>query len=52
MVKGTASHKELVNLRETINLAADKARERNKKSLASQLSSQNRLVRRLERAGR
>lgn len=52
LVKGSASRKDLVALRETINAAADKARERGKKSLASQLSAQNRLVRRLERAAR
>lgn len=52
LAKGTASRKDLLALRETINAAADKARERGKKSLASQLSAQNRLVRRLERAAR
>lgn len=52
LVKGDTSRKDLVALRDVINAAAGKARERGKKSLASQLSSQNRLVRRLERASR
>lgn len=52
LVQEKVSHKELLQLKKAINKTAAQLREKGKSSLASQLSSQNRLVRRLERSAR
>lgn len=52
LMNGGLNHSELAKLRDAVNDAASRARERKQASLASQLSSVNRLVRRLERASR
>lgn len=49
---GSTSHKDLEALRDAIKATAAAAREAEKDSLASELSAQNRHVRRLERAAR
>ena len=46
------SHKDLVALRDGINTLATELRGKGKPNLASRLSSQNQMVRRLERAAR